>query len=142
MPSFKNTLNFMLLSLFLLIGCSRNDEVPRTSKLLQQGTWKVSLFVDNGTDETHHFSGYVFTFSDSGVINAVKAGAPTVTGSFNTGSDDSQNKMIINFGSAPQFNELNEDWRIIERSNSRIRLEHVSGGNGGTDLLTLERINQ
>ncbi|MEZ4988540.1 MAG: hypothetical protein R2795_26535 [Saprospiraceae bacterium] len=39
-----------------------------------------------------------------------------------------------------RFEELNEDWEIISQSDTRIELVHVSGGNGGTDYLTFERI--
>jgi hypothetical protein len=37
------------------------------------------------------------------------------------------------------FDELNDDWHIIEETSTKIRLQDVSGGSGGTDLLTFEK---
>ena len=34
------------------------------------------------------------------------------------------------------LDELNSDWHIIEQNSNTIKLEDVSGGNGGTDYLT------
>ena len=45
----------------------------------------------------------------------------------------------IFFGSPADFAELSEDWDIISHSATKIELKHVSGGNGGTDLLTFEK---
>jgi hypothetical protein len=109
-----------------------------TSEIVGQGTWKVTLYNDSGNEETQNFAGYNFTFDSNGTIAAVK-NASTVNGTWNTGADDSQNKLILDFGTAVQFSELNEDWLILEKTASKIRLEHVSGGNGGTDLLTFEK---
>ena len=109
-----------------------------SSEIVGQGTWKVTLYNDSGNEETQNFAGYNFTFDSNGTIAAVK-NASTVNGTWNTGADDSQNKLILDFGTAVQFSELNEDWLILEKTASKIRLEHVSGGNGGTDLLTFEK---
>jgi hypothetical protein len=109
-----------------------------TIEIVSQGTWKVTLYNDSGNEETQNFAGYNFTFDSNGTIAAVK-NASTVNGTWNTGADDSQNKLILDFGTAVQFSELNEDWLILEKTASKIRLEHVSGGNGGTDLLTFEK---
>jgi hypothetical protein len=46
---------------------------------------------------------------------------------------------ILTLGSAAPLDELNEDWRIVEQTAFKITLEHISGGNGDTDRLILER---
>ena len=124
---------------FGLSSCTKdkNSTDPSTSDIVGQGTWKVTLFNNSGNDETQNFAGYNFMFNSNGTIAAVK-NASTVNGTWNTGSDDSQNKLILDFGTTVQFSELNEDWVILEQTASKIRLEHVSGGNGGIDLLTFE----
>ena len=38
------------------------------------------------------------------------------------------------------FEELNEDWEIMSKSESKIVLENASGGNGGKSTLTLAAI--
>lgn len=71
-------------------------------------------------------------------MTATKSGS-SVSGNWSTGSDDSQSKLYLTFTAAP-FNELNDDWHIVQQTSSMIQLEDVSGGNGGTDYLTFEKI--
>lgn len=58
-----------------------------------------------------------------------------------TGSGTSSGEVDFNifFASPADFAELTEDWNIISYSATKIDLIHVSGGNGGTDLLTFEK---
>jgi len=43
--------------------------------------------------------------------------------------------MILNFGHQVPFDELNEDWEVISKSDTKINLRHVSGGDGSIDVL-------
>jgi len=83
-------------------------------------------------------SGYSFTFATGGVLTAVKTGS-TVTGTWSTGTDDSKTELVIGFASPASFVEISDDWEVIENTSTKIRLQDVSGGNGGTDLLTFEK---
>ncbi|MCM4152822.1 hypothetical protein DHD05_14595 [Arenibacter sp. N53] len=60
-------------------------------------------------------------------------------GNFSGGSSSGEIDFNIFFASPADFAELSEDWDIISHSSTKIELKHVSGGNGGTDLLTLEK---
>lgn len=62
-------------------------------------------------------------------------------GDFSGGSGNSSGAIDFNifFASPADFAELSEDWDIISHTASKIELKHVSGGNGGTDLLTFEK---
>lgn len=64
-------------------------------------------------------------------------------GNFTGGSSSSSTSDDIDFniffGSPADFAELSEDWDIISHSATKIELIHISGGNGGTDLLTFEK---
>jgi hypothetical protein len=44
--------------------------------------------------------------------------------------------FTLAFSSPAQFFELSDDWEIIEKSTTLIKLKDVSGGNGGIDYLT------
>ncbi|MBE0636954.1 MAG: hypothetical protein IH598_00365 [Bacteroidales bacterium] len=105
--------------------------------MVQNGNWRITTYNDSGTDETYHFTDYIFTFNN-GTMTATK-GSSVVTGSYANGTDDSQKKFILNFGTTSPFDELNDDWHVIEEASAKIRLEDVSVGNGGTDLLTFEK---
>jgi hypothetical protein len=123
------------LFLLLLSSCKKDSVSANVSTTIQNGSWKISLFNDSGNDETNHFTGYSFNFGSGGAVSASN-GSSSVSGSWSTGNDDSQNKLNLNFGDNGNFGELSDDWHIISESSTKIELEDVSGGNGGTDLLT------
>lgn len=60
-------------------------------------------------------------------------------GNFNGGSSSGEIDFNIFFASPADFSELTEDWNVISHTMNKIELIHVSGGNGGTDLLTFEK---
>jgi hypothetical protein len=147
-----------LLSLIFLFNvastCSNDDNSNSSSNELQQqvintvssGTWKVTFYQESGVDHTPYFTGFNFTFGSNNVLTATN-GTNTYTGSWSVTSDDKSNNdnskddvdFNIAFPSPSNFLELTEDWHILERTNTKIRLTHVSGGNGGTDFLTIEK---
>ena len=47
--------------------------------------------------------------------------------------------MNLNFGTSNPFDELEEDWDVLEATDDIIRLKDISGGDGTTDFLTFER---
>lgn len=134
-----------ILSFFIiiisLISCTKSNSTStfdsNTSNIISSGTWIVTFYNDNGTDELYHFSGYNFTFSN-GIVTAIKNGA-TVSGIYNIKNDDNINKLILDFNTITPFDELNDDWHIQEITFSKIRLQDISGGNGGIDYLTFEK---
>jgi hypothetical protein len=106
-----------------------------------QGTWRVTSYIDSGTDETNHFTGFAFTFSGSNVLTASN-GTNTYTGTWSVTSDDSNDDnpssdldFNIAFASPADFLELTDDWDVTTHSSTTISLTDVSGGNGGTDIL-------
>lgn len=127
--------------LFILIGftsCKKDDSTTPSTSGMIQGTWKVTSYIDSGNNETNHYTGYSFEFKSGGVVTATKSGS-TISGTWSTGSDDSQSKLYLTFSTAP-FIELNDDWHILQQTSAIIKLEDVSGGNGGTDNLTFEKM--
>lgn len=140
----------MLLVLFLLnvaSMCSNDDDssssssqvITDTENAVVNGTWRVTLFSEDGSIQTSNFSNYNFTFNSNGTLTAVN-GSTTMNGTWSTGIDDSTPKMFINFNvTNGPFEEISEDWRILSNSSSKIELKHVSGGDGSVDLLTFEK---
>ncbi len=157
------TMKIKIASMFVIImyivtvaACSKDDNnnnpqqnttVQQSETTAQNGSWKVTYFFDTDHEETNHFTGYTFTFNENGSLVAVN-GSTTVTGTWsvtdgNSSDDDggsSDTDFNIFFASPPDFEDLSDDWDIISVSNSKIELTDVSGGNGGTDFLTFERI--
>ncbi|MFA7687088.1 MAG: hypothetical protein WCY25_04395 [Moheibacter sp.] len=117
-----------------------DDNNNGTSQVVVAGSWKVTLFEEDNSNQTHHFTGYSFSFNTDHTLVATN-GSVTQTGTWSTGGDDSSNKLIINFSVADgPFEEISEDWNIQSKTPSKIELRHVSGGDGSVDFLTFEKI--
>jgi hypothetical protein len=144
----KKIIYLAFLSLLLIVSiqaCKKDDSsssasiTPNlTNDIIQDGKWAVTYFSDKGVDNTNYFSNYLFQFSSSGGITATK-NASTVSGIWQTSVSDSHVHFNLNFYSTNPFDELNEDWHVIEQSSTLLKLEDISGGNGGTKYLTFAK---
>jgi hypothetical protein len=137
----KNQMHLLFITCLAVMlfatSCKKDNLSEQTGEVLQEGTWRVSLYNDSGSDETNHYTGYSFDFGSNGTIS-VNTGNGNASGTWSAGNDDSQSKLILQFSTNP-LEDLSDDWHIIEQTSTKIRLEDVSGGNGGTDLLTFEK---
>lgn len=147
-----STLIAIGLSFFAVVSCSNSDDdanSPTTSptevqNILQNGTWKITRLIDSAEDETSQFTGYNFTFQNSGVLTASNGNTNySGTWSILTSSSDDDSlddlELFINFNLTNDFEDLNDEWDFISKSSTKIELIDISGGNGGTDYLTFER---
>ena len=153
----------ILLCVFAFVtSCSSDDDattsptdntvdINQTTNIVTSGDWIIASFIDSGQDETNDFNGYTFAFNANGSLIATK-NATTVNGTWSITDDDddssdddsdgdSSNDIDFNiFFSAPDdFTDLSDDWDIVSRSETRIELIDISGGNGGTDNLVFEK---
>lgn len=129
-------------------ACDKSDDASTANitatavnNTISTGTWKVTYFWDTDHEETANFNGFTFTFAGGSVVTATNT-LFTVTGTWVVTTDGSKVKLVLNFptSSLPEFADISEDWQVTERTDTRIKLQHVSGGGGGTDYLTFERI--
>jgi hypothetical protein len=143
----KKILSISALAIIVMIAfssCKKDDnsnsaQSAALNATAVQGKWRVSYFVDNGVDETIHFTGYEFQFNSNGTVTATKGGS-TINGTWTSGTDDSTVKLILGFSTPADFLDLSDDWHLIQQSSTKITLQDVSGGGGGTDYLTFEKI--
>ena len=147
--NFKVAISFVALAILIITACNTDDNSTVSIQTtvennVQDNTWRITKFIDSGTDETYRFTGYSFTFNSSGVLNANNGtnnydGAWSIADS--NSNDDSQDDLdfIINFNLTNDFEDLNDDWDFISQSPTKIELIDISGGNGGTDYLTFEK---
>lgn len=137
--------------------CSSDDDmnsnnnaeiIQQIETLVQSDTWIITNYVDSGQDETNTFSGYSFSFGADNTLTATN-NSTTITGTWSitdssNSNDDSYSSDDIDFNifflSPSNFSELSEDWEIVMKTTTKIELIHISGGNGGTDNLTFEKI--
>ena len=132
----------ILLAIAVTATACKKDEDPlspgNTSSTLTSGTWKVSYYYDKDKDETSHYSIYTFEFLNDGDLRIVGTRSEH-TGSWSTYNSDGYSKMNINAGSTDPLSDLNDDWKIIENSDSKIKLEDQSG-DGSMEYLDFEKI--
>jgi len=127
---------------------SGNQNAQEVINTVRSGTWKITYYFDTDQDETTDFNGYNFTFGTGNVLTATN-GTNTYTGTWSVTNSDSSDDdddngsddldFNIGFSSPEKFQELTDDWDIIERSANVIKLRDVSGGNGGTDYVTFTK---
>ncbi len=139
----KNLILPLLIFSGFLISCQQDDPpspvtAGNVSSTVSSGNWRITYYYDSDHNETSSFTGYNFTFNSSGSVVAVK-NTTEVTGTWATGTDDSQVKLILAFPAGTEFGELSDDWHVLERTDTKIGLRDISGGNGGTDYLTFEK---
>lgn len=130
----------------VLSACKKDDvkTIKQVEKEMIVGTWIITEFNDSGVDETSNFSGYQFTFNEDGSLVASN-GTSSLNGTWSVtdsnSNDDSSDDVDFNiyFNTTNDFQDLTDDWDIVSHSDSKIELIDVSGGNGGTDLLTFQK---
>ena len=118
-----------------------NEEINILIENLTTGSWFVTLFQDDGDDDTTDYDDYEFSFFTNGSATAVSS-SETVNGFWSIEDDDNGLELILNFensGSDDPFEDLNDDWDVLESSQVIIRLSDESSGGSETDLLTFER---
>ncbi len=159
----KINCSWMVILVFIFSSCTSDDGnadmtanldglVEEVQNLVTTGSWSITSYIDSGIDETDDFAGYTFTFNADGSLLAANGsnqieGSWSVTGedSSDSSSDDSMDDdrddidFNIFFASPDRFAELTEDWDIVSRTDSRIELIDISGGDGSTDRLILVR---
>lgn len=128
---------------------NNNQEIAQIENTAESGTWRITNFNDSGENETSDFSGYDFSFNSDGSLVATN-GTNTLTGTWSVtddsnSSDDSSSDDDIDFNiffpvpDSNDFEDLNDDWDVVTTTSTRIELIDISGGNGGTDMLTFEK---
>jgi len=140
-----------LLSMGLIISCSKDDETKVEEKItaadmskikaaVESGDWRITNYSDADNDETTNYVEYAFTFNSDGILGATN-GNIAVSGAWSmTSSDVDELDFNIFFTSPAIFEELADDWEVVKYSSAKIELKDVSGGDGTIDYLTFEKI--
>jgi hypothetical protein len=118
---------------------SDKSQKAKLATALETDTWRISYFFD-AEDETHHFANYIFTFNEDGTVAAARdteaANGTWIVSSSSNGSP----KLTLDFEVTAPFDELNDDWDVIQFNDDLVQLQDVSGGSGETDFLTFSKI--
>jgi hypothetical protein len=143
MKPFKISI-FAALLLLCISSCNKDETIPASTDynmedLSNHERWRITLYKDEGSDETYHFSDYTFTFNSGDKVIAVKNN-DSITGTWHKMTDDGQEKLHLHFGLSLPLHELNEEWYIFEYSGAVIHLGDDCGGDVFYDILIFEKI--
>ena len=116
-------------------GGNGNDDLE---DILTDGLWIVASYFEDSDDQTSNYVGYELNFNMNGTVSASN-GTTINNGTWAVFS--SGNQMALNFGTDLPFEEFNDDdWDVISVSSTEVVIQDISGGNGGTDTLTLQKL--
>ena len=116
-------------------GGNGNDDLEN---ILTDGMWFVASYFEDSDDQTNIYAGYEIDFNMDGTVSASN-GSNTNNGTWAVFS--SGNQMMMDFGTDLPFEEFNDDdWDVLSVSDTEVILQDVSGGGGGTDTLTLQKL--
>ncbi len=104
-------------------------------EVLIDGDWVITMFYDED-DETAEFNGFIFTFLEDGTVVA-KAGNLEIHGVWEMESDDGELEFEMDFGDFSPFDELSEDWVVVQSDDTIIRLNEEDDDDD--EKLTFER---
>ncbi len=104
---------------------------------LADGTWFVFSYDEDGDDQTGDYAGYTITYNTNGTVVATN-GSNTNNGTWEVQS--AGNQLLLEFGTQMPFDEFNDNWDVLSATNTRVELQDVSGGGGGTDTLIFEKL--
>ena len=130
----------LLVFLPLVLACSETEapQIPLSPETLQDARWKIEYFEDDGVDATDDFENWHLEFSPAGSINAFFNETYVATGTWRSVRDDGKDELWISLPKIGELEELNEDWYLIEQTETLLKLE--DRGNDYLTKLHLKRI--
>ena len=110
------------------------DYTPSTKEVLSTGKWSVDYYYA-GQDKTTQYTNYEFNFQGNDVVSG-KTATGEFTGNWALMKDVNRNDVIeINITTqTPELIELNEIWKITDRSHSIISM------NGSSEELRIRKL--
>ena len=129
-----------LFSLIILLGgCKKATEKigeDLVIKAMTDGQWKITKFIQNGTDITSSFSNYRFQYYSNKTVDAILNGTTERTGTWD--GDASAMTTSANFpGATNPISLINGTWNIT--NNGWTYVEATQTNSGETKTLRLDK---
>ncbi|MBT8317734.1 MAG: hypothetical protein HKP59_08900 [Lutibacter sp.] len=116
------------------------DENSELVDILKEGTWIVANFTDDGENYTNEYHDFVFDFKENFIVTATK-NDDVVNGTWAVIYDDGKLKLELDFGETTPFDELNDDWVVVEIENLRVEVNDLDDDGNEESNLVFERNN-
>jgi hypothetical protein len=118
--------------------CVPPAPIAPPGEVLSTGTWRISLFTQEGVVQTQGYAGYSFSFNSDGTV-LVTGGSQVIDGTWDTFiSSDGWMVALPSFGFT-DLDALEEaDWKVTGYTATAIKLTHTGTGIN-TKVLHFER---
>ncbi|HMH22921.1 MAG TPA: hypothetical protein VK563_14140 [Puia sp.] len=134
---------YATLFLFLILsqpGCKKfiqQQEQNAIVSAVTNGYWYVSQYLQNDSDITASFAGYLFKFDTNGTVTGTKDGV-SVKGVWT--ADINTRTIVSSFPTAGDpLKYLNETWIITDSSPSFVKAKSTDPGSGAANILQLKK---
>jgi len=131
---------FLMVFLVLLFSCRKyvqQQEKKAALAIITDGLWYVSGYMQNDSDITASFSGYLFKFDANNIVTGTKANVP-VQGVWS--ADISNLTITTNFPAAGEpLKELNETWKITDSYTDSVAAKVTDTINHTSNILQLHK---
>ncbi|WP_457610508.1 hypothetical protein [Lutibacter sp.] len=107
--------------------------------ILNEGTWLVANFKNDGESETANYNDFVIDFKNNSLVTATK-GSNTIEGSWSVFYENEKLKLELNFGESMPFNKFNENWLTVDIKNTRVEVNNLDDSGNEESNLVFERI--
>jgi hypothetical protein len=123
----------------LLLGSCKKQTINQVENSVIEGEWKVTLFQEDGVNETSDFTNLRFTFKENGSVEVKSSSVLVYTGTWKVEKDSDHVEFILGLGDVEPLGELTDDWHIENHSDTKLELKDESG-DGSIELLTFEKV--
>lgn len=103
--------------------------------IIVSGSWKITYLYNKKINVTALYTGYNLSFNTVGIATAI-SNTNTINGTWSTYIDNSQKKLSLDFDGST-LKDLEEDWKVIEYTQTAIRLRQ--GGSSDADYMYLAK---
>jgi hypothetical protein len=118
----------------------RDEDFEFITRVLTNGRWKVSTYIDQGANETSNYDGYTLAFNENGRVVAAND-TNTYGGSWLAYRALGLN-LGLNFRTQDEpFNELKHRWKLKEIAPERIELKDYNAAGEIERILVIEKEN-
>ncbi len=130
-----------VVTLIAISSCQKHtdeDSHWNIEKVMEEGQWKLTLYLHNGVDETANLAAFVFDYN-AGAIAANDNGLG-VTGTYSAGPSDSNPTFNISFSDTTVLGDISGEWDVVEKSETKVRLQKSSLVQNTPDELVFKKI--
>lgn len=106
--------------------------------ILSGSTWKVTYFFTT-VDQTSEFEGFQFILQADGSATLTN-GSISYKGSWETSGDSGMLQIELEFEELTLLDQVDDDWKVIQYSDTQIVLESAEPKDGVVAKLTLQKV--